>query len=84
MPDFFVPGMRLYLDELVDWKVLLTLRQGASADVEAEVGAYRTILETTAAMAESFQPAAREHWSDEAQLTPDGGAESPPHIRPGC
>jgi alkylation response protein AidB-like acyl-CoA dehydrogenase len=73
--------MRLYLDELVDWKVLLTLRQGASADVEAEVGAYRTILETTAAMAESFQPAAREHWSDEAQLTPDGGAESPPHIR---
>ena len=80
MPDFFVPGMRLYLDKLVDWEGLLTLRQGASVDVEAEVGAYRTILETTAALAESFQPAAREHWADEAQLTPDGGAESAPHI----
>ena len=81
MPDFFVPGMRLYLDQLVDWESLLTLRQGESVDVEAEVGAYRTVLETTAALAESFQPAAREHWSDEAQLTSDGGAESAPHIQ---
>jgi alkylation response protein AidB-like acyl-CoA dehydrogenase len=81
MPDFFVPGMRLYLEKMVDWEALLTLRQGDGVDVEAEVDAFRTILETTAAMAESFQPAAREHWAVEAQLTPDGGAESPPHIR---
>ena len=81
MPDFFVSGMRLYVDKLVDWEGLLALRRGASVDVEAEIGAYRTILETTAALAESFQPAAREHWADEARLTPDGGAESPPHIR---
>ncbi|MDH3519044.1 MAG: acyl-CoA dehydrogenase family protein [Myxococcales bacterium] len=81
MPDFFVPGMRLYLDELIDWQGLLTLRQGDGVDVEAEVGAYRTILETAAALAESFQPAAREHWAAEAELTPDGGAVSPPHIR---
>jgi len=81
MPDFFVPGMRLYLEKLVDWEALLTLRQGDGVDVEAEVDAFRTILETTASMAESFQPAAREHWFVEAELTPDGAAVSPPHIR---
>jgi len=81
MPDFFVPGMRLYLDKLVDWEALLTLRQGDGVDVEAEVGAYQTILETTAALAESIQPTARENWSVEAELTPDGGAVSPPHLR---
>lgn len=81
MADFFSPGMRLYLEKLVDWEFLLALRQGDDVDVEAEVGAYRTILETTASLAESFQPAAREHWADEAELTEDGGAISPPHIR---
>jgi hypothetical protein len=39
VPDFSVPGMHLHLDERVDWEGLLTLRQGPSADVEAEVGA---------------------------------------------
>jgi alkylation response protein AidB-like acyl-CoA dehydrogenase len=72
--------MRLYVDEIVDWEALLTLRQGEAPDLEAEVGAIRTILETSAALAESFQPAAREHWAEEAELTPDGGAASPPHI----
>jgi alkylation response protein AidB-like acyl-CoA dehydrogenase len=79
--DYFVPTMRLYLDRLVDWRTLLPLRSGDDVDVEAEVGAYRTILETTAQLAESFQADAREHWAEEASLTPDGGATSPPHIR---
>jgi hypothetical protein len=81
MPDFFVPGMRLYLDEMIDWQTLLTLRRGDDADVEAEVSAYRSVLETTASLAESFQARARAHWHDEASLTEDGGATSPPHIR---
>jgi alkylation response protein AidB-like acyl-CoA dehydrogenase len=80
VPDFFSSTMRLYVDELVDWDALLTLRQGETPDVETEVGAIRTILDTTAALAESFQPAAREHWADEAELSEDGGALSPPHI----
>ncbi|MCX5740655.1 MAG: acyl-CoA dehydrogenase family protein, partial [Proteobacteria bacterium] len=50
-------------------------------DVAAEVGAYRTVLETTAALAGSFERRAREHWHDEAELTPDGGARPPSHIR---
>jgi alkylation response protein AidB-like acyl-CoA dehydrogenase len=81
MTDYLGTGIQLYLDKLVDWQNLLTLRKGASVDVEAEVGAYRTILETTAALAASFERAARENWEAEAELTPDGGAQSPPHIR---
>jgi alkylation response protein AidB-like acyl-CoA dehydrogenase len=79
--DYFGPGMRLYLERIVDWEGLLALRSGAPVDTESEVGAYRTILETTAALAESFQDRAREDWAAEAELTPDGGAQSPPHIR---
>ncbi|MCH8889948.1 MAG: acyl-CoA dehydrogenase family protein [Myxococcales bacterium] len=73
--------MRLYLDHLVDWKRLLEIRSGGAVDVNVEVGAYRTILETAAALAASFESEARKNWAAEAELTPDGGAQSPPHIR---
>ena len=80
MPDYLGSGRRLYIDQLIDWETYFQLRDGHHADLEAEVGAYITILETTASLAESFQDAAREHWHEEARLTDDGGAESPPHI----
>jgi alkylation response protein AidB-like acyl-CoA dehydrogenase len=73
--------MRLYVDQLMDWEPLLMLRSGESIDVEAEVGAYRTILETVAALAADFEKPARENWSAEAELTPDGGAAPPAHMR---
>ena len=47
----------------------------------AEVAAYSTLLETAAKLAASFERAARENWHLEAELTPDGGAQSPAHIR---
>jgi alkylation response protein AidB-like acyl-CoA dehydrogenase len=81
MTDYYNSGMRLYLDHLVDWKTLLEIRSGGTVDVDAEVGAYRTILETAAALAASFEPQARKNWAAVAELTPDGGAQSPPHIR---
>jgi alkylation response protein AidB-like acyl-CoA dehydrogenase len=81
LADYFNTGMRLYLDHLVDWKGLLEIRSGGTSDVDAEVGAYRTILETAAALAASFESEARKNWAAEAELTPDGGAQSPPHIR---
>ncbi len=81
MPDYFGAGMRLYLDQLVDWDAWLRLQRGDAVDVAAELGAYRTILETTASLAESFEAPARKNWAAEANLTEDGGAESPPHIR---
>ena len=81
MPDYFGAGMRLYLDQLVDWDAWLKLQRGDAVDVAAELGAYRTILETTASLAESFEAPARKNWAAEAKLTEDGGAESPPHIR---
>jgi alkylation response protein AidB-like acyl-CoA dehydrogenase len=80
MTDYFAPAMHLYLDRLVDWGELLRLR-GDGSDVETEVGAYRSVLETTAALAESFERPARENWHVEAELTKDGDALSPKHIR---
>jgi alkylation response protein AidB-like acyl-CoA dehydrogenase len=81
MGNYFAPSMRLYLERLVDWQEILRLRDGASPDVEAEIGAFRTVLETTAALAESFERRAREQWNAEAELTEDGGAQPPAHIR---
>ena len=81
MADYFAPGMHLYLDRLVDWDALLTLQRGSAVDAEAEVGSYRTILETAAALAESFEAPARENWAAPAELTSDGGAQPPAHIR---
>lgn len=81
MKDYFGAGMRLYVDRLMDWEPLLSLRSGDSVDVAAEVGAYRTILETAAALAAEFEKPARENWSAEAELTPDGGAIPPEHMR---
>jgi alkylation response protein AidB-like acyl-CoA dehydrogenase len=79
--EYFGAGMRLYLDHLVDWEGLLGLRRGSGVDVPAEVAAYQTLLETAAKLAASFERNARENWHLEAELTPDGGAQSPGHIR---
>jgi alkylation response protein AidB-like acyl-CoA dehydrogenase len=81
MSDYFGPAMRLYVDKLVDWEELLTLRRDGAVDVEAEVGAFRSVLETAASLTQSFEEEARAHWHEEASLTEDGGATSPPHIR---
>jgi alkylation response protein AidB-like acyl-CoA dehydrogenase len=81
MSDYFGPAMRLYVDKLVDWEELLTLRRGGEVDVDAEVGAFRSVLETAASLTQSFEEEARAHWHEEASLTEDGGATSPPHIR---
>ena len=81
MIDYLTPAMRLYLDELVDWEDLLALRKGGAVDRESELGAFRTLLETAAAVAHSLERPAREHWFAEAELTPDGGAAPPAHIR---
>lgn len=81
MSDYFGAAMRLYLEKVVDWQQLLTLRHGEPVDVAAEVGAFRTLLETSAGLASSFERAARASWAAEGELTPDGGALPPAHIR---
>lgn len=81
MKDYFGAGMRLYLDRLIDWEALFTLRSGDAVDVEAEIGAYRTILETCSALASDFEEPARKYWAVEAELTEDGGADPPAHMR---
>ena len=54
MSDYFGAAMRLYLERLVDWETLLTLRRSERIDLDAETGAFRTILETAAQLAASF------------------------------
>jgi 3-(methylthio)propanoyl-CoA dehydrogenase len=81
MNDYFDATMRLYLEKLVDWDSLLGLLRQGKVDREAEVGAYRTILETVGALASTFERPAREAWDAGAELTPDGGAQPPAHIR---
>ena len=81
MSGYLVPAISLYLDRLVDWPALLTLRNGTDVDPEAEVGAYRTVIERVAEVAASFEERARGSWSDEAELIDGGGAVPPAHIR---
>lgn len=81
MSSYYAPTMRLYVDRLVDWERYLRLRSGGAPDVASELGAYRTILETTAQLAASFERPARERWHEEAELTADGGAQPPAHLR---
>jgi len=81
MGSYFAPTMRLYLERLVDWPTILRLRSGGTPDVAGELGAFRTVLETTAQLAERFERPARENWDAEAELTEDGGAQPPAHIR---
>jgi len=79
--NYFDASMRLYLEKLIDWDRLLGLLRQGKVDREAEVGAYRSVLETVAALASSFERPAREAWEAPAELTPDGGARPPEHIR---
>jgi len=81
MSDYLSDVMRLHLERLIDWEGVLALRRGEPVDRDAEVGAFRTVLETVASLAAGFERPAREHWSAEAELTPDGGARPPQHIR---
>ncbi len=82
MPDYFAPGMHLYLERQVDWDALLTLRRGAGVDVEAEVASYRTILETAAGCPHrELRSTGPKNWAAPAELTPDGGAQPPAHLR---
>jgi hypothetical protein len=81
MIDYLAPVMRLYLEKLVDWEEVLALRAGRPVDGEGELGAFRTLLETTAGLARSLQRPAREGWFAEAELVADGGAQPPAHIR---
>lgn len=81
MSNYFNASMRLYLEKLIDWDRLLGLLHQGKVDREAEVGAYRSVLETVAALASGFERPAREAWELPAELTPDGGARAPEHIR---
>jgi alkylation response protein AidB-like acyl-CoA dehydrogenase len=80
MAGYLHDGILLYLGELVDWKEYFRLRRGEGVDVETELAALQTILETVAALCEEIEPAAREGWTDEAKIV-DGDVVLPDHLQ---
>ncbi len=81
MTDYLAPTMRLYVERLIDWQTLLGWKHGQAPDVDGEIGAFLSVLETTASLAETFERPARENWHAEAELDDEGGAHPPQHIR---
>src|SRR5262245_14834275 len=80
MRSYLHEGMLLYLDKLVDWDAYFRGTKGEGVDVQAEVGALRSILETVAEICAEHEPLAREHWDEEARLE-NGEVVLPRHIQ---
>ena len=82
MASYLHESIALYLDKLIDWDEYWTRRKGDGADVVAERGAQRTLLETCAEICASIEPDARSGWWDAAKLV-NGEVVQPDHVRKG-
>lgn len=80
MRNYLHEGMLLYLDKLVDWDAYYRGTKGEGVDVQAEVGALRSILETAAEICAAHEPVARERWAETARLQ-NGEVVLPSHIQ---
>ncbi|MFQ5512879.1 MAG: acyl-CoA dehydrogenase family protein [Myxococcota bacterium] len=79
MADYLHEGLRLYLDELVDWAGYFRYRKGEDVDVEAERAALLGVLTTCAEICREIEPRARAGWDEPARLV-DGEVVVPDHI----
>src|SRR5258705_1122774 len=82
MPAYLHDSVLLYLEKLVDWDDFFTRRKGDGADVAAERGALRTLLETCADICAKLEPDARAGWFEPARLE-NGEVIQPEHVRRG-
>jgi alkylation response protein AidB-like acyl-CoA dehydrogenase len=82
MPAYLHDSVLLYLEKLIDWDDFFARRKGDGADVTAERGALRTLLETCADICTKLEPEARAGWSEPARLE-NGEVVHPPHVRHG-
>ncbi|HKC50811.1 MAG TPA: acyl-CoA dehydrogenase family protein [Myxococcota bacterium] len=82
MPAYLHDSVLLYLEKLVDWDDFYTRRKGDGADVAAERGALRTLLETCADICAKLEPDARAGWFEPARLE-NGEVIQPEHVRRG-
>ncbi len=82
MPAYLHDSVLLYLEKLVDWDDFFTRRKGDGADVAAERGALRSLLETCAEICTKLEPEARAGWFEPARLE-NGEVIQPDHVRHG-
>ncbi len=82
MPAYLHDSVLLYLEKLVDWDDFFTRRKGDGADVAAERGALRSLLETCAEICSKLEPEARAGWFEPARLE-NGEVIQPDHVRHG-
>ena len=68
MSAYLHESVALYLEKLMDWDDYFARRKGDGADVAAERGALRSLLETCAEICEKLEPEARAGWAEPARL----------------
>ncbi|HTO52290.1 MAG TPA: acyl-CoA dehydrogenase family protein [Myxococcota bacterium] len=82
MAQYLHDSVLLYLEKLVDWDDYYARRKGDGADLAAERGALRSLLETAAEICTKLEPEARAGWWEPARLE-NGEVVQPPHVRHG-
>src|SRR5262249_36430045 len=82
MAAYLHDSVLLYLEKLVDWDDYYARRKGDGADLAAERGALRSLLETAAEICTKIEPEARAGWWEPAKLV-NGEVIHPDHVRHG-
>jgi alkylation response protein AidB-like acyl-CoA dehydrogenase len=82
MAAYLHDSVLLYLEKLVDWDDYYARRKGDGADLAAERGALRSLLETAAEICAKLEPEARAGWWQPATLV-NGEVVHPEHVRHG-
>jgi alkylation response protein AidB-like acyl-CoA dehydrogenase len=82
MPTYLNDGVRLYIDQLIDWEGYYRWRKGENFDLDSEKAALGDVLETAAQICAEIESEAREGWDVPARLE-DGRVVHPPHIQRG-
>ena len=81
MTDYFTPTMRLYLDRLVDWEGTCALRRRRRPTSTRRSGPTGPCSRRRRSSPRASSAARASTGTAEAELTPDGGAQPPAHIR---
>ena len=82
MSSYLHDGIRLYLQDMVDWDAYFRYRKGEDVDLEAERAALLGVLETCAEICSDIEPVARSGWDDTVQLV-DGVVVQASHVQRG-
>ncbi len=82
MSSYLHDGIRLYLQDIVDWDAYFRYRKGEDVDLVAERAALLGVLETCAEICQEIEPAARSGWDHTVRLV-DGAVVDTAHVQRG-